>query len=84
MDWDPTGGMWKPGDVVKMIVGAAKMLDLLDDEQYTPEDLRVLHPVPVDKPGGKNNGRDRDDNKCDVGPGVSPTGHAVYLPRERY
>ncbi|MGW1326855.1 LamG-like jellyroll fold domain-containing protein [Streptomyces antibioticus] len=84
VDWDPTGGMWKPGDVVKMIVGAAKMLDLLDDEQYTPEDLRVLHPVPVDKPGGKNNGRDRDDNKCDVGPGVSPTGHAVYLPRERY
>ncbi|MEV6183070.1 LamG-like jellyroll fold domain-containing protein [Streptomyces sp. NPDC052015] len=53
-------------------------------EAYAPDDLLELLPVPVDKPGGKNGGRDRQDEQCDDGPGVSPTGHAVYLPRERY
>ncbi|MGJ5890819.1 LamG-like jellyroll fold domain-containing protein [Streptomyces niveiscabiei] len=48
------------------------------------EDPADLLPVPKDEPGGKNDGRKRQDEKCDEGPGVSPTGHAVYLPRERY
>ncbi|MDV9170748.1 DNA/RNA non-specific endonuclease [Streptomyces sp. W16] len=77
-------GGWKPGDVIDMIVGAAQMLDLGDNDDYTPDDAQELLHAPVDNPGGKNDGRDRDDEKCDVGPGVSPTGDAVYLPRERY
>ncbi|WP_416956197.1 hypothetical protein [Streptomyces sp. Agncl-13] len=88
VDWggngNGDGGGWKPGDVIDLIIGAAQMLDLADNDDYAPDDAQELLPAPVDNPGGKNNGRDRDDEKCDVGPGVSPTGHAVYLPRERY
>ncbi|MFI6463124.1 LamG-like jellyroll fold domain-containing protein [Streptomyces sp. NPDC050538] len=88
VDWggngNGDGGGWKPGDVIDLIVGAAQMLDLADNDDYAPDDAQELLHAPVDNPGGKNDGRDRDDEKCDVGPGVSPTGHAVYLPRERY
>ncbi|MCT9112241.1 DNRLRE domain-containing protein [Streptomyces mirabilis] len=86
-DWGGKGsGGLTPDDVIKMIVGAAQMLDLADNQDYTPDTHDSLEtvPAPVDNPGGKNNGRNRDDGKCDVGPGASPTGHAVYLPRERY
>ncbi|MFJ9656992.1 LamG-like jellyroll fold domain-containing protein [Streptomyces griseoflavus] len=41
-------------------------------------------PDPADKPGGGNRWRNRNDKKCDDGPGRSPTGHVTYLPRERY
>ncbi|MCX5526629.1 DNA/RNA non-specific endonuclease [Streptomyces bobili] len=60
------------------------MLALASNGQYVPDDVLNLLPAPVNKFGGKNGGRDRVDEKCDDGPGVSPTGHAVYLPRERY
>ncbi|QKW18534.1 hypothetical protein HUT16_05175 [Kitasatospora sp. NA04385] len=41
-------------------------------------------PIPLPHIGGKNWWRTRDDDKCDDGPGMSPTGHTIYLPRERY
>ncbi|WP_277347308.1 RHS repeat-associated core domain-containing protein, partial [Streptomyces sp. CB01881] len=40
-------------------------------------------PIPLPEPGGKNRWRRRD-TECDEGPGISDTGHAVYLPREKY
>ncbi|GAB3955626.1 DNRLRE domain-containing protein [Streptomyces sparsus] len=58
--------------------------ELRPDESYVPEDALEFLPAPQNAPGGRNGGRMRDDNACDDGPGVSPTGHAVYLPRERY
>ncbi|MFF3398117.1 LamG-like jellyroll fold domain-containing protein [Streptomyces sp. NPDC002659] len=85
VDWGgPKSGGWKPGDGWKLVVGTMQMLDLLDDDQYTPDDALETMPAPSNNPGGKNDGRTRQDEKCDDGPGVSPTGHAVYLPRERY
>ncbi|MFI2739189.1 LamG-like jellyroll fold domain-containing protein [Streptomyces sp. NPDC018711] len=51
---------------------------------FTPGQSVEILPAPVNVFGGKNGGRDRSDDKCDDGPGVSETGHAVYLPRERY
>ncbi|MFJ9006315.1 RHS repeat-associated core domain-containing protein [Streptomyces canus] len=84
-DWGGKGsGGWQPGDGVDMVIGVLKMLELAGNDQYDPNKALETLPAPVDNPGGKNDGRDRDDDKCDVGPGVSPTGHAVYLPRERY
>ncbi|WP_317453992.1 LamG-like jellyroll fold domain-containing protein [Streptomyces sp. TRM68416] len=83
-DWDPNSGKWDPSDGVGLVISALKMLDLADNEQYTPNELLETLPAPVNESGGKNGGRDRTDEKCDDGPGVSPTGHAVYMPRERY
>ncbi|WP_443048989.1 RHS repeat-associated core domain-containing protein [Streptomyces sp. M92] len=84
-DWDPKRGGWEPGDGWQLVIGALDMLDTTDGgEQYAPAQALKALPAPVNKPGGKNDGRGRSDNKCDIGPGVSPTGHAVYLPRERY
>ncbi|MGW0924937.1 LamG-like jellyroll fold domain-containing protein [Streptomyces sp. NPDC002755] len=83
-DWDPTIGNWDASKGWDAVLEATDMLGLLSDGEYEPDDVRVLVPVPVNKAGGKNGGRERVDNKCDAGPGVSPTGHAVYLPRERY
>ncbi|WP_242641161.1 DNA/RNA non-specific endonuclease [Streptomyces kasugaensis] len=62
------------------------MVEMLGDTQYTPDALDdpTVHPIPENNPGGKNDGRLREDNQCDIGPGTSATGHAVYLPRERY
>ncbi|MEU1509880.1 hypothetical protein [Kitasatospora sp. NPDC005748] len=48
------------------------------------QDRTALWPVPDSVPGGKNNGRTREDGKCDDGPGTSETGHAVFMPRQRY
>ncbi|WP_326656724.1 LamG-like jellyroll fold domain-containing protein [Streptomyces sp. NBC_00385] len=79
-----TAATWTTGQATTMTVTAQAMLDLLGIAAFTPEDGLETLPAPVNNPGGKNNGRNRDDDKCDVGPGVSPTGHAVYLPRERY
>jgi hypothetical protein len=83
-DWDPTVGKWDITKGWNAVLDVADMLGLVDGDQFTPDDLLEMLPVPVDNPGGKNDGRNRDDEKCDVGPGVSSTGHAVYLPRERY
>ncbi|CAM5467433.1 laminin G [Streptomyces canus] len=84
-DWGGKGsGGWQPGDGVDMVIGVLKMLQLAGNDQYDPNKALETLPAPVENPGGKNDGRNRDDERCDVGPGVSPTGHAVYLPRERY
>ncbi|MFV8127912.1 LamG-like jellyroll fold domain-containing protein [Streptomyces syringium] len=84
-DWEPGGG-WKPGDVVNTVITAARILGLLNNGPHQPDQLDQSnpHPAPFNAPGGKNDGRNREDGRCDIGPGVSPTGHAVYLPRERY
>ncbi|UUU25524.1 LamG-like jellyroll fold domain-containing protein [Streptomyces sp. DSM 40750] len=75
-------GAWSvaSGAGVAATITAQAMVDLAAIALFTPDTL----PVPIDNPGGKNDGRTRGDERCDVGPGVSPTGHAVYLPRERY
>ncbi|MEU2359777.1 LamG-like jellyroll fold domain-containing protein [Streptomyces noursei] len=85
-DWDPNFGKWKPGNGWNVIVGARNFIEMFGDMQYTPDALDdpAVHPVPENNPGGKNNGRLRDDNQCDIGPGTSANGHAVYLPRQRY
>ncbi|WP_103532372.1 hypothetical protein [Streptomyces sp. SM11] len=84
-DWDPRNSAWKPGDGWDMIVGALQMQNLVNNGNgFTPDRLAEALPTPTNMPGGKNGGRHRDDNKCDSGPGVSSTGHAVYLPRQRY
>ncbi|MEU7230348.1 LamG-like jellyroll fold domain-containing protein [Streptomyces chrestomyceticus] len=83
-EWNPSAGGWKPGDGWDMVMGALQMLNLLGNGQYTPDQGQEPLPAPENNPGGKNDGRNRQDNICDAGPGVSPTGHAVYLPRERY
>ncbi|WP_234425492.1 LamG-like jellyroll fold domain-containing protein [Streptomyces kebangsaanensis] len=42
-DWGGKGsGGWKPGDAIKMVVGALQMLDLAKNNQYTPEDSLSL------------------------------------------
>jgi hypothetical protein len=79
-----TTGIWTAAQTVTATITAQAMLDLAAVAIFTPSDIPETLPVPKDNPGGKNDGRRRRDNKCDDGPGVSPTGHAVYLPRERY
>ncbi|MFI1507160.1 RHS repeat-associated core domain-containing protein [Streptomyces sp. NPDC020597] len=60
-DWDPNGGKWKPGDIVKLVVGAAQMLDLSDDEQYTPD----THAAPGTNPGSDGtSGESRNSQDC--------------------
>ncbi|MEU4266808.1 LamG-like jellyroll fold domain-containing protein [Streptomyces sp. NPDC026092] len=99
-DWDPKKSGWDPQKGVDLVVGGLTLLDLLVNDQagFTPDQVpqtgaggatspdRTVEflPAPTNVFGGKNNGRNRDDEKCDDGPGVSDTGHAVYLPRERY
>ncbi|MFJ8802939.1 LamG-like jellyroll fold domain-containing protein [Streptomyces sp. NPDC102487] len=81
-DYEDAG--WDPGQGVDRVVDSLDMLRLGDHGEYAPQDELEPLPAPADSPGGKNDGRDRGDERCDIGPGVSPTGHAVYLPRERY
>ncbi|MGW0909405.1 LamG-like jellyroll fold domain-containing protein [Streptomyces sp. NPDC002853] len=81
-----TAATWTTGQGVSATVTAQAMVNLAAVALFTPSVVPgdQVHPAPADNPGGKNNGRTRNDKKCDVGPGVSATGHAVYLPRERY
>ncbi|MFI2205980.1 LamG-like jellyroll fold domain-containing protein [Streptomyces sp. NPDC020192] len=81
-DWTPA--IWTAGSGVTTTVTAQAMVDLAGLATYLPISALQKLIMPQDTPGGKNKGRDRQDRKCDDGPGVSPTGHAVYLPRERY
>ncbi|MFE6919192.1 RHS repeat-associated core domain-containing protein [Streptomyces rubiginosohelvolus] len=84
-DWDPKNAGWRPDVGWMATMSTAQMLSVAGGaDSFTPEQSEVVLPSPLNNPGGKNGGRDRDDEKCDDGPGVSPTGHAVYLPRERY
>jgi hypothetical protein len=50
---------------------------------YQGKDLYPF-PDPSHKAGGGGRWRNRQDKKCDDGPGMSPTGHVTYMPRERY
>ncbi|MEU0586502.1 LamG-like jellyroll fold domain-containing protein [Streptomyces sp. NPDC006132] len=61
-DWTPGSGGWKPGDVVKMIVGAAQMLDLADNKQYTPDPQGAYETAPGR--GGDSGTPERDDQDC--------------------
>ncbi|MGW0313313.1 LamG-like jellyroll fold domain-containing protein [Streptomyces flavidovirens] len=78
---------WAVGQGVTMTVTAQAMLNTLALAIFTPTGVNaddLIQPLPADNSGGKNRGRTRNDNKCDDGPGYSSTGHAVYMPRERY
>ncbi|PAZ11830.1 laminin G [Streptomyces sp. SA15] len=66
-DWDPNGGKWEPGDAVKMIVGALKMLDLVDNEQYTPELQDAYETAPAE--GSDPGTRSHDGQDCRRGGG---------------
>ncbi|WP_424920067.1 LamG-like jellyroll fold domain-containing protein [Streptomyces sp. wa1064] len=84
-DWDPKNAGWRPDVGWMATMSTAQMLSVAGGaDAFAPEQSEVVLPSPLNNPGGKNGGRDREDEKCDDGPGVSPTGHAVYLPRERY
>ncbi|MEU3890796.1 LamG-like jellyroll fold domain-containing protein [Streptomyces sp. NPDC029041] len=64
-DWDPNNGKWNPGDAFKMIVDALKMLDLADNEQYTPNVQDAYETAPT-QDSGRNSGTDlgEDDENC--------------------
>ncbi|MEW9512519.1 LamG-like jellyroll fold domain-containing protein [Streptomyces bacillaris] len=82
-----TSAIWAAGSAVTATVSAQTVLRKLALEVFAPvviDSLELLKPTQADTSGGKNRGRTRDDEKCDDGPGYSLTGHAVYLPRERY
>ncbi|WP_461032685.1 LamG-like jellyroll fold domain-containing protein [Streptomyces mayteni] len=82
--WDREAGRWDITQGWDMVVDTQDSLALISNAQFTPQEERTVYPSPEGVWGGKNNGRTRTDNRCDEGPGVSATGHAVYLPRERY
>ncbi|WP_052190083.1 LamG-like jellyroll fold domain-containing protein [Streptomyces sp. NRRL S-1824] len=84
-DWEPAG--WGAGQGVSATVTAQDMLGIAKVAIFAPTRIdgdEIHAPQPADEAGGKNRGRTRQDEKCDNGPGFSSTGHAVYLPRERY
>ncbi|MEU9171900.1 LamG-like jellyroll fold domain-containing protein [Streptomyces sp. NPDC048420] len=85
---DFSDAIWVAGLGTTATVTAQAMLDLAAVAIFMPtvthgKDLYPL-PDPSDEPGGGNKWRTRNDNKCDDGPGTSPTGHVTYMPRERY
>ncbi|MEU3086606.1 LamG-like jellyroll fold domain-containing protein [Streptomyces massasporeus] len=86
VDWDDA--IWVAGTGVSATVAAQAMIDLAAVALFTPTvmDGKDLYPFPdpSDEPGGGKGWRTRNDNKCDDGPGTSPTGHVTYMPRERY
>ncbi|MFB7469853.1 LamG-like jellyroll fold domain-containing protein [Kitasatospora sp. NPDC056184] len=85
---------WKAPDFAQLLLNITAVyladelskLLALDPTHFAPADgtdnapLAMTEPVP----GGKNGGRTREDDKCDDGPGTSATGHAVFMPRQRY
>ncbi|WP_251066910.1 LamG-like jellyroll fold domain-containing protein [Streptomyces sp. ISL-36] len=76
---------WTLADGWAQVFSAQAALGMLTPTApFAPGQSVEILPAPVNVFGGKNGGRDRNDDKCDDGPGVSETGHAVYLPRERY
>ncbi|WP_078954273.1 LamG-like jellyroll fold domain-containing protein [Streptomyces globisporus] len=80
-----TDAAWTLADGWAQVFNAQAVTGMLTPTaQFTPGQSVEILPAPVNVFGGKNGGRDRSDDKCDDGPGVSETGHAVYLPRERY
>jgi RHS repeat-associated protein len=85
-DW--TDAVWTASKGVSATVTAHSMLKLTGMAIFSPliHQGKTLHPVPEQshKPGGDNRWRKRTDDKCDDGPGKSPTGHVLYMPRERY
>ncbi|MYV46385.1 laminin G, partial [Streptomyces sp. SID2888] len=60
-DWDPNGGKWKPDDIVKLIVGAAQMLDLANNDQYVPDSQADHETAPVN---GNSGGTGQRDDPC--------------------
>ncbi|MFF1794889.1 hypothetical protein ACFVXQ_11840, partial [Kitasatospora sp. NPDC058263] len=84
-DWMPP----KPEDALKWLSASYSTADLLamlmTTQNVSPTSESEVYPVPgpESQPGGKNGWR-RKDADCDEGPGISATGHAVYLPREKY
>lgn len=77
------------GDIFRLVQTVYDAIQLqqmvTDDHNVVPD--QEAQPWPqedTEKYGGKWQGRDRDDEKCDNGPGLSLTGHAVFMPRERY
>ncbi|ELS55654.1 RHS repeat-associated core domain-containing protein [Streptomyces viridochromogenes] len=61
-DWDPNNGKWNPGDAVNLVVGALKMLDLVNDQQYTPASQEAYGTAPGH--GADSGARNRDDQDC--------------------
>ncbi|MFJ4468057.1 LamG-like jellyroll fold domain-containing protein [Streptomyces sp. NPDC089424] len=60
-DWNPGGGKWKPGDAVKLVITAAKVIDLMGNEQYTPD----VYEAPGTDPGTATGPGTRDDDPSD-------------------
>ncbi len=67
-DWDPGRGGWKPGDVVKAVVTAARMLDLFSNGQFHPDQSQQANPHSAPgadpSPGGRTGGGHGDDDPC--------------------
>ncbi|MFG3142700.1 LamG-like jellyroll fold domain-containing protein [Streptomyces sp. NPDC048211] len=63
-DWDPKNGGWKPGDAINMVIGAAKMLNLVNNDQFDPDQEPSMHLAPGASP---DSGNDRDNsNDCSI------------------
>ncbi|MEU5398821.1 LamG-like jellyroll fold domain-containing protein [Streptomyces sp. NPDC005963] len=64
-DWNPKGGGWKPGDGLKMIVGALEMLDLVDGLDFDPTRVPQEHAAPGADPGsGQGRNDDERERNC--------------------
>ncbi|WEO95811.1 LamG-like jellyroll fold domain-containing protein [Streptomyces sp. FXJ1.172] len=77
-------GGWKPGDGIKLVVSALKMLQLAHDDRYSPEGLLQQLPDPYLNESRNPNGDSDNRNMCDDQAGENATGNIVYLPRERF
>ncbi len=89
-DWGGKGsGGWKPGDAITLVVGALKMLDLVGDDRYTPDNEPEAMPAPVNNAvcvsTGGCTGDDDDEGRrssCDATPLID--GGRIYGGLEEY
>ncbi|MEU0411504.1 LamG-like jellyroll fold domain-containing protein [Streptomyces griseorubiginosus] len=65
-DWGGKGsGGWEPGDGFDLIMSALRMLNLADDDQYTPDSQDSLGTAPSQDSGrGSNTDDDEDEENC--------------------
>ncbi|WP_371797929.1 DNA/RNA non-specific endonuclease [Streptomyces albidoflavus] len=69
IDWIPGSGGWKPSDAINMVFGAAQMLQIINNGQYTPSQTGPS-PQPTTPDAGQPGTGLPDDDPCDMPRGV--------------